>query len=118
MAAGTPFHGEPLPASLGAVITGLRCAQLSDAALAAFYATWLDYALLIFPGQHLSKAEQVAFARRFGEREFDLAPISNVRADGSIRPVSLPVGAFLPSAIRRRKFGRPAERMRTCGLGR
>jgi alpha-ketoglutarate-dependent taurine dioxygenase len=86
MAAETPFRVEPLPASFGAVVTGLKCAELDEAAFAALYAAWLDYALLIFPGQHLSRTEQVAFARRFGDLEFDLAPISNVRADGSIRP--------------------------------
>jgi len=86
MAAETPFRVEPLPASFGAVVTGLKCAELDETAFAALYAAWLDYALLIFPGQHLSRTEQVAFARRFGDLEFDLAPISNVRADGSIRP--------------------------------
>jgi alpha-ketoglutarate-dependent taurine dioxygenase len=40
---------------------------------------------LIFPGQHLSREEQVAFARRFGPMEFDIAPLSNVRSDGSLR---------------------------------
>ncbi len=86
MAAETPFRVEPLPASFGAVVTGLKCAELSETAFAALYAAWLDHALLIFPGQHLSRTEQVAFARRFGDLEFDLAPISNVRADGSVRP--------------------------------
>jgi alpha-ketoglutarate-dependent taurine dioxygenase len=80
------FQIEPLPASFGAVVTGLRCAELSDADFAKLYATWLEYALLILPGQHLSNDQQVAFARRFGPMEFDLAPISNVRSDGSLRP--------------------------------
>ena len=38
--------------------------------LTRLYATWLEYALLVFPGQHLSRDEQVAFARRFGPLEF------------------------------------------------
>ncbi|WP_297695002.1 TauD/TfdA family dioxygenase [Phenylobacterium sp.] len=80
-----PFDVEPLPATFGAVVTGLRLAALSDADFAVLYETWLDYALLIFPGQHLTTQQQVAFARRFGALEFDLAPISNVRADGSLR---------------------------------
>src|SRR5687768_9563366 len=80
------FHVEPLPASFGAVVTGLKLTELPDDAFAELYATWLDYALLIFPGQDLSNPEQVAFARRFGALEFDLAPISNVRSDGSVRP--------------------------------
>ena len=80
------FTVEPLDATFGAVVTGLKLAELDDADFAALYATWLDYALLIFPGQHLGRPEQIAFARRFGELEFEIAPISNVRADGSIRP--------------------------------
>ena len=82
----TPFEIEPLDASFGAVVTGLKLAELGDEAFAALYRTWLDYALLIFPGQHLTNPQQVAFARRFGPMEFDLAPISNVRSDGSVRP--------------------------------
>src|SRR5581483_4319663 len=79
------FDVEPLDASFGAKVTGVRLATISDEAFAALYRTWLDYALLIFPGQHLTREEQVPFARRFGALEFDLAPISNVRSDGSVR---------------------------------
>ena len=81
-----PFRTEPLPASFGATITGLAVADPSDADFAALYRTWLTYGLLIFPGQHLSRDQQVAFARRFGALEIEITPISNVRADGSIRP--------------------------------
>jgi alpha-ketoglutarate-dependent taurine dioxygenase len=84
--AAPPFAVAPLPASFGAVVTGVRLADLGEAQFAALYAAWLDYALLIFPGQHLSREEQVAFARRFGTMEFDLAPLSNVRPDGTVRP--------------------------------
>ena len=42
-------------ASFGAVVTGLTLAELDDEAFAALYRTWLDYALLIFPGQHLTR---------------------------------------------------------------
>jgi alpha-ketoglutarate-dependent taurine dioxygenase len=86
MARAQPFAIEPLPATFGAVVTGLRLTELDAADFQALYETWLDYALLIFPGQHLTTAEQVAFARRIGPTEFDLAPISNVRSDGSLRP--------------------------------
>jgi len=86
MSAALPFAVEPLPASFGAVVTGVRLAELSEAQFRALYDVWLDYALLIFPGQHLTRDEQVAFARRVGPLEFDIAPISNVRADGTLRP--------------------------------
>ncbi|MFI4936702.1 MAG: TauD/TfdA dioxygenase family protein [Caulobacterales bacterium] len=80
------FDVEPLDATFGAVVTGLELARIDDAAFAELYRTWLDYALLVFPGQHLDNAQQIAFARRFGAPEFEIAPISNVRADGTVRP--------------------------------
>jgi alpha-ketoglutarate-dependent taurine dioxygenase len=80
-----PFEVEPLDASFGAVVRGLKLAGLDDETFTALYETWLDRALLIFPDQHLTSEEQVAFAERFGELEFDLAPISNVRKDGTVR---------------------------------
>ncbi len=79
------FEVEPLDATFGAVVTGLKLTQLEDATFARLYETWLDHALLIFPAQHRSGAEQVAFAKRFGDLEFELAPISNVRSDGTLR---------------------------------
>jgi alpha-ketoglutarate-dependent taurine dioxygenase len=81
-----PFDVQPLDATFGAVVTGLKLTALDEAAFAALYRTWLEYALLIFPDQHLAKEEQIAFARRFGPLEFDWAPLSNVRADGTLRP--------------------------------
>ncbi len=82
------FRVEPLEASFGARILDINLAQLTDDQFRALYETWLEFALLIFPGQHLSNDAQVQFARRFGELEFDLAPISNVRRDGSVRAES------------------------------
>jgi alpha-ketoglutarate-dependent taurine dioxygenase len=79
------FTVTPLDATFGATVTDIRLASIDDATFAALYRTWLEYALLVFPGQYLTKEEQVVFARRFGALEFDLAPISNVRADGSVR---------------------------------
>src|ERR1041385_5620725 len=80
------FQVEPLStASFGAVVTGLRLASIDAGDFADLYRTWLEYALLIFPDQHLTRGEQIAFARRFGPLEFEFAPISNVRADGSVR---------------------------------
>jgi alpha-ketoglutarate-dependent taurine dioxygenase len=86
MNADRPFDLAPLDASFGAAVTGLTLADLDDAGFQALYAAWLEYALLIFPGQHLDRGQQIAFARRFGPLEFDWAPISNVRSDGSVRP--------------------------------
>lgn len=81
-----PFRIEPLPSStFGAIVRGIRLAEIDDATFRALYAVWLEHALLVFPDQHLSLNEQVAFADRFGPREFPLAPISNVLPDGSLR---------------------------------
>ena len=78
------FDIEPLDATFGAVVTGVKLAVLDDATWHQLYAEWLKYALLIFPGQNLSRDEQVAFAERFGSLEFKLAALSNVKADGTL----------------------------------
>ena len=79
------FRVERLDATFGAVVTGVPLARLRDRAFAQLYEIWLEHALLVFPGQHLDKTEQVTFARRFGELEFELAALSNVHPDGSLR---------------------------------
>jgi len=80
------FQVEPVStASFGAVVTGVRLPSIDERDFADLYRAWLAYALLIFPDQHLTRGEQIAFARKFGALEFDFAPISNVRADGSVR---------------------------------
>ncbi len=76
---------QPLDRSFGAVVTDIKLSSIDDEAFDELYKVWLEYALLIFPNQHLTNDEQVAFATRFGELEFDLAPISNVNKDGSVR---------------------------------
>ena len=81
---------EPLPdTSFGAVVTDLALAELDDAGWRALHAAWLVHALLVFPGQHLSNAQQIAFARRFGPIERigggEIVAISNVLPDGSVR---------------------------------
>jgi len=67
------FDIEPLDATFGAVVTGVKLAALDDATWHDLHDAWLEYALLIFPGQHLSRDEQIAFAKRFGPLEFDIA---------------------------------------------
>lgn len=81
----TNFEIKPLDATFGAVLTGLKLVKLEDDTFARLYEIWLEYALLIFPGQHLTAQEQEIFAKRFGELEFAVGPISNVKADGTVR---------------------------------
>ncbi len=78
------FNIKPLDATFGAVATDLKLAALDDAAWRDLYAAWLEYALLIFPGQHLSREDQIAFAKRFGPLEFEMLPLSNVKSDGAL----------------------------------
>ena len=80
----TSFQIQPLDASFGATITGIKLTSLDDHGFDELYQAWLEYALLIFPGQHMTGDEQIGFAKRFGELEFDLAPISNVKKDGTV----------------------------------
>ena len=80
-----PLTIEPVDATFGAVATGFRIAELDDETFQALYAAWLKYALLIFPGQNLTREQQIAFARRFGPLEFEMTALSNVKEDGTLR---------------------------------
>lgn len=76
----------PIPhKGFGAVVTGVRLAELSDDEFGAIRAAWLERGFLLFPDQFLSDAENVAFGERFGELEFGAASMSNSRKqdDGS-----------------------------------
>ena len=55
---------EPTPATLGAVVTGIDLTALDAAQWSTLRAAFLEHAVLIFPGQHLSAAAQTAFAER------------------------------------------------------
>ena len=52
--------------AIGAEISGVRLAGLSDAAFAQIRQAFHDHCMLVFPGQHLSMEEHVAFAARWG----------------------------------------------------
>jgi alpha-ketoglutarate-dependent taurine dioxygenase len=77
---------EPLSGTtFGAVVRGVRLAELDDVSWRALHAAWLEHALLILPGQFLTRDEQIALGRRFGPLEFEISAISNVRRDGTVR---------------------------------
>jgi alpha-ketoglutarate-dependent taurine dioxygenase len=78
------FELQPIDATFGAVLTGVKLAGLDDTVWQDLHAAWLQYALLIFPDQHLKRDEQIAFAKRFGQLEFEMAAISNVKSDGTL----------------------------------
>lgn len=76
----SPIEGT----TFGAWIHDLDVRDLDDATFDAVYEAWIEYGLLIFPDQFLSKSEQDDFARRFGELEFTAAAISNITKDGTV----------------------------------
>jgi alpha-ketoglutarate-dependent taurine dioxygenase len=91
---------ERLDATLGAVVTGLPLAQLDDETWDVIDAAFQEYAVLVFPDQHLADEEQKAFGRRFGELEDiggtkGLTPISNQRSDGTLLDPEHPVALIL-----------------------
>lgn len=82
---------EPLDATLGARVTDVSLAQLAAGDWPAIEAAFHAHALLVFPGQHLERREQVAFASRFGAIEHlfgtsGIVPISNLGGDGQPLP--------------------------------
>lgn len=81
----------PIDATLGAVVTGVDLANLTDEAWAEIHAAFLEYGVLVFPGQSLDEESQGAFALRFGNVE-QLSPkqkgatieFTNLKPDGSL----------------------------------
>jgi alpha-ketoglutarate-dependent taurine dioxygenase len=78
---------EPLDATFGAVVRDVLLAGASDATIAELTELWLEYALLVFPGQHMTRHEQDEFAGRFGDLEFTATPLTNIQRDGTLRSI-------------------------------
>lgn len=84
----------PCPATLGAVVTGVALARLTDAEWGQLVEAFHSYGVLIFPDQHLTNDEQVEFSLRLGPLEAvggrtpgarpEISRISNLNADGSV----------------------------------
>lgn len=91
------------PATLGAVVTDVELRALDAATWRAVEDAFHEHAVLVFPGQHLTDAEQAVFARRFGRLERGMGglddapvwPISNVLADGALAPTDGPLAQVL-----------------------
>ena len=85
----------PIDATLGAVVTGVDLASLDDVTWQKIHAAFLEYGMLVFPGQdNLDDESQGAFALRFGNIEklnpkqySTTARFSNQKADGSLAKV-------------------------------
>ena len=87
------MHIEPSGATLGATVRDVDLAELDDAGFASVEEAWHEYAVLVFPDQHLSDAAHIAFTRRFGRLERGLkrghrgdgiGRLSNVDKDGCV----------------------------------
>jgi len=93
----------PTDATLGATVCGVDLNQLDDANFDDIEAAWHEYAVLIFPEQHLDDEGHLAFSRRFGNleqsikrtRTTGISNLSNVQADGSVAPRSSLQARFL-----------------------
>jgi alpha-ketoglutarate-dependent taurine dioxygenase len=79
----------PLETTLGARITDIKIASMSDADWKTVEQAFHDHGALVFPDQHVSDDEQVAFGERFGDIEMlrdgqeKAVPISNRKPDGT-----------------------------------
>ena len=80
-----------IDATLGAVVTDLSLARMDAATWKTVEQAFHEHAVLVFPGQHLTEDEQVAFANRFGDIELlapdpgqKAVPISNQKPDGTV----------------------------------
>jgi alpha-ketoglutarate-dependent taurine dioxygenase len=79
----------PLDASFGARITGMKIAAMTPEEWRVVEDAFHTYAALVFPDQHLSAEEQIAFGERFGDIELlrdasqKAVAISNRKPDGT-----------------------------------
>jgi alpha-ketoglutarate-dependent taurine dioxygenase len=86
--------------TLGAVVRGVKLASLDESDWRAIEDAFHERAVLIFPGQHLSRSEQARFGSRFGELDplvsgSGTVAISNVKPDGTLREDRDPVKQIL-----------------------
>ena len=88
---------EPCDATFGATLTGVSLDALDDDEWERIATAFAHYALLIFPGQHLDREAQRAFACRFGPLETELmgdepvVVIANTDRAGGVRSSDHPV---------------------------
>ena len=81
----------PIDATLGAIVNEVDLSKLTDEEWAQIHTAFLQYGVLVFPGQNLDEEAQSAFALRFGNVE-QLSPqqkgatieFTNRKEDGSL----------------------------------
>ena len=96
-------------ASLGAYVTDVKLdINLDNKIFKEIEELWYEFGVLVFPKQHLTDDEHIAFSRRFGLLEplgyqnhngnvsnKEIGLISNVKADGTLWPNQSDEGFFL-----------------------
>lgn len=90
-AVGDRLRIEPLDAVFGAVVADVAVARCGPRQITAIREAWIEFGLLVFPGQHLSQPEQDHFARQFGELEFVATALTNIGSDGTVRDPAHPL---------------------------
>ena len=98
---------RPLHPAIGAEVLDLDLSQpLDDATLEEIKRLWSQHFVLLFRKQALSEEQQIAFTRRFGKLEVyieadkrsakhpEIVRISNVDAEGKIRPAQNDIARF------------------------
>ena len=94
---------RPLHPALGAEVRGLDMRQpLDEATRQHLHNAWMQHLVLVFPGQHITDEEHVAFTRFLGEPEVfhqniikskrvrEIFRVSNVNDDGELLPADNP----------------------------
>ena len=82
-------------ATLGALVEGIDLRELDDTTWPAIEAAFHDYAVLVFPEQHLDDAAHLAFSRWFGpleratavprpDQRADFTRLANIDGDGAV----------------------------------
>ena len=68
----------PIPdKTFGAVVTDVHLPSISQDDFDEVHAAFLKFGFLVFPDQHLTDAENIAFGERFGNLEFGAMPMAN-----------------------------------------
>ena len=102
-ATATRLTVKPLSPALGAEVRGIDMRQpLDDETKQQLLDAWMKHLVLVFPGQHITDEEHVAFTRWLGEPEIfhqkiiqsksvrEIFRVSNVDDEGRLMPASDP----------------------------
>jgi alpha-ketoglutarate-dependent taurine dioxygenase len=75
----TTFDIDPLEATVGATVRGVQLAELDDTDFRAIRDAWMEFGLLIFRGQFLTRDQQAhAHRRRARVGSRDQLPLTTV----------------------------------------